>query len=135
MPKDIFLITQHITEIAFSLLSVSTAKFKRKDTSRGLPNLFIFCCIFGQCRVLDRASFLVIDLSRVPNYMLSRILLLELSNVFSIMIIRCFRVRFYGVGESGKLNPTDLYINGGRGIPIPNHIVLRWGVPVEFAPN
>ena len=80
-------------------------------------------------------SFLIIDLSGVPKYMLSLILLLELSNVFSIMIIWCFRVWFYGVGDFGKLNPTDLYINGGRGIPIPNHIVLRWGVKVEFAPT
>ena len=51
--------------------------------------------------------------------MLSRILLLELSNVSTIMIILCFEFWFYGIGESGKLNPTDLYINGGTGIPIP----------------
>ena len=83
------LITHLITEIAFSLWAYRLPNSNAKTRPEGSRICLLFCCIFGQCRVLYRKIFgllfYIIDLSRVSKYMLSRILLLELSNVFTIM--------------------------------------------------
>ena len=135
------LITHLITEIAFSLWAYRLPNSNAKTRPEGSRICLLFCCIFGQCRVLYRKKFL--------DFFFTSLIYQEYQSIcfheyycwnFRMssrlcMIILCFRVRFYGMGASGTLSPTDLYINGVRGIPIPNHIVLRWSVPAGFAPN